>query len=174
MEPTPEYHPGNRDDFDRLYRDSHGRIVRTLSAILRQHEAAEDCAQETFVRAYRAWKRWRPDAPAEAWLHRIALNVAVSYRRKERRRAVLPWAERDEPHPSDPDPRPASDLFLALRALRPQDAAIIVLRHLHGYSNREIAAALGTPESTVSARLSAAKTRLRRELRVEDFVTSAP
>ena len=49
--------------------------------------------------------------------------------------------------------------------------ALIVLRHHHGYSNREIAAALGLPESTISSRLVAAKRRLKQELRLDDVVT---
>ncbi len=54
-----------------------------------------------------------------------------------------------------------SDLIRALRKLPPKQAAAIVLRHHHGYTNREIAAALGVPERTVASRLAAAKTRLR-------------
>src|SRR5256886_5359143 len=50
------------------------------------HAAAEDCVQETYLRAFRAWPRWKANAPVGAWLHRIAINVAVSHRRKERLR----------------------------------------------------------------------------------------
>lgn len=68
-----------------------------------------------------------------------------------------------------PPPDPAavaerSDLFRALRKLPPKQAAAIVLRHHHGYTNREIAAALGVPERTVASRLMAAKARLRQVL----------
>jgi len=56
-------------------------------ALLRDRAAAEDCTQEAFLRAFRAWPRWRPDAPAEAWVHRIAINVAISARRRERLRS---------------------------------------------------------------------------------------
>src|SRR3989441_3736544 len=82
------YRPGSTQDFDRLYRASYPRLVRTLTALLRDGAAAEDCVQEAFVRAFKAWPRWRPDAPAEAWLHRIALNVAASHRRYQRLRDV--------------------------------------------------------------------------------------
>src|SRR5712671_4648454 len=68
------YRPGSSPDFDRLYRASYPRLVRTLTALLRDGAAAEDCVQEAFVRAFKAWPRYRPDAPAEAWLHRIALT----------------------------------------------------------------------------------------------------
>ncbi len=57
-----------------------------------------------------------------------------------------------------------SDLFNALRRLPPKQAAAIVLRHHHGYTNREIAAALEIPERTVASRLIAAKARLRQIL----------
>ena len=68
-----------------------------------------------------------------------------------------------------PPPDPAalaerSDLIKALQKLPPKQAAAIVLRHHHGYTNREIAASLGVPERTVASRLAAAKARLREAL----------
>lgn len=161
------YRPGSQADFDRLYRDSHGRIVGTLTGILRDPGAAEECAQETFLRAFRAWARWRPDAPAEAWLHRIALNVAGSYRRREGLRSLpslLRLVGRPDHAPASEDRTAHTDLVVALRRMPMRQAAIVVLRHHHGYSNREIATALGVPESTVASRLAAAKQRLRAEL----------
>ena len=170
MSPDQPYVPGSAEDFDRLYRTSYRRIVLTLLGVLRDHAAAEDCAQEAFARAYRAWPRWRPDAPAEAWLHRIALRTAISHMRHERLREVGEIVKRfGAPVSGNPLPAEAtSDLFAALRRLPPDQAATIVLRHHHGYTNREIAAALGIPESTVSSRLVAAKVRLRAELRLAD------
>lgn len=163
----PPYRPGSEADFDRLYRDSHDRIVRTLTGVLRDAAAAEECAQETFLRAFRAWSRWRPDAPAEAWLHRIALNVAGSHRRREALRSLpslLRLTGAPDPSPSPEDRTAHTDLMAALRRMPVRQAAMVVLRHHHGYSNREIASALGVPESTVASRLAAAKQRLRSEL----------
>ena len=109
--PAAGYHPGSREDFDRLYQTAYPRVYRTLAAILADPAEAEDCAQDAFVQAFQAWARWQPTAPAEAWIHRIA--------------------------------------------------AAIVLRHYHGYNNREIAAALGVSERTVGTRLKQAGERLR-------------
>ena len=53
------------------------------------------------------------------------------------------------------------DLLGALHALPPKLAAAIVLRHYHGYNNREIAASLGVSERTVGTRLRQAAERLR-------------
>lgn len=161
------YVPGSATDFDRLYRDSHDRIVQTLIGVLGDAAAAEDCAQDAFLKAFQAWPRWKPDAPAEAWLHRIALNAAISHLRKSRLRGVGELLRRLGRPGAGPDPGEVAalgDVTAALRRLPPRQAAVIVLRHHHGYSNREIAAALGVPEGTVGWRLAAAKGRLRKEL----------
>ena len=161
------YAPGSREDFDRLYRSAYPRVYRTLAAILGDAAEAEDCTQDAFVKAFQAWKRWRPDAPAEAWVHRIAVNRAISYRRRARLRTVSEVLRRlGRPDgiadPSHTATRP--DLLTALRSIPPKLAAAIVLRHYHGYNNREIAAALGVSERTIGTRLSQAATRLREVL----------
>jgi RNA polymerase sigma-70 factor, ECF subfamily len=156
------YRPGEKADFDRLYKVTYQRIFATLMLILRNPAAAEDATQEAYLRAFRSWGRWKPDAPAEAWIYRIALNVAFTHRRKERLYDVAEVIRRLG-HPKDPDPGElvSSDLVRELRALPPKQAAAIVLRHLHGFTNREIAAAIGVSEKTVASRLAAAKVRLR-------------
>ena len=160
----PAYEPGSRDDFDRLYRDSYPRIYRTLLAVLADPAAAEDCTQDAFVLAFRAWARWRPDAPAEAWLHRIAINAAVSYQRKANLRSIGSVLRRLGRPAVGPDPAQVAldrDLATALRRLPPKLRAALVLRHYHGYTNREIAAAIGVSERTVNKRLRIAGAKMR-------------
>src|SRR5439155_21717314 len=73
--------------------------------------------------------------------------------RRRRGRTGLPPDQQDVvEHP---------DLPIALSKLPPKQAAAIVLRHYHGYTNRAIAQALGIPERTVASRLAVAKQRLR-------------
>jgi RNA polymerase sigma factor (sigma-70 family) len=158
------YRPGSKDDFDRLYRAAYPRVFRTLTAILADPEAAEDCAQDAFLQAFQAWDRWRPDAPAEAWVHRIAVNRAISYRRSAMLRSVGEILRRlgrprETTDPAEQATRP--DLLTVLRTLPPKLAAAIVLRHYHGYNNRELAAALGVSERTIGTRLRQAGERLR-------------
>ncbi len=161
------YRAGSKPDFDRLYEATHPRLFGTLITMLRDRAAAEDCVQEAFLRAFRSWAGWKGDCPAEAWLHRIAINVAVSHRRRERLREVGELVRRLG-LPADPDPTEAAaapELLEELRALPPRQAAALVLRHVHGYTNREIATALGVPERTVASRLAAARVRLQARLR---------
>ena len=158
------YQPGNEADFERLYQTSYGKILGTLTAMLGDRSAAEDCAQDAFERAYKKWDTWQPIAPAEAWVHRIAINAAVSYQRKMRLREVGEVIRRIGRPGLGPDPQASvehRDLADALAQLPAKQAAAIVLRHYHGYTNRAIAQALGIPERTVASRLAVAKSRLR-------------
>src|SRR5438045_5718196 len=162
--PASPYQAGNEADFERLYQASYGKILGTLTAMLGDRAAAEDCAQDAFERAYKKWDTWQPIAPAEAWVHRIAINAAVSYRRKMKLREVGEVIRRMGRPEGPPDPQEEierRDLALALAKRPPKQAAAIVLRHYHGYTNRAIAQALGIPERTVASRLAVAKERLR-------------
>lgn len=165
--PGAEYRPGSDSDFDRLYRETYPKLLQTVTAIVGDVTAAEDCVQEAFERAYVAWPRYRPEAPAPIWLHRIAINVAISHRRRQSIRGVgesIRRLGRPEPAPDVAARADQIDLIRALRSIPPRQAAVIVLRHLHGYTNRDIAGALGVPERTVASRLAAAKRRLAEAL----------
>ena len=167
LPPLAQYMPGVQADFDRLYRASFARVVRTLAGIVGSMEAAEDCAQEAFTRAYRAWPNWSGTVPAEAWLYRIAVNTAISHRRKEQIRALPSLLRRLGAPPVSPDPIEHAEtgtLLSELRRLPPKQAAAVVLRYYHGYSNREVAHALGVSERTVGQRISDALVKLRSRL----------
>ena len=160
--PAARYRPGVKEDFDGLYQATYQRVFAALVVILRNRTAAEDATQEAFLRAFRGWKHWKQEAPAEAWIYRIALNVAFSHRRRERLYEVGELIKRlGRPRLADPTSVVEPDLVREMRALPPKQAAALVLRHLHGFTNREIAAAIGVPERTVASRLAAAKSRLR-------------
>jgi RNA polymerase sigma-70 factor, ECF subfamily len=162
------YTPGDAADFDHLYQASFARVVRTLAGIVGSLAAAEDCAQDAFTRAYAAWPEWRGEVPAEAWIHRIAVNTAISHRRREQVRALpsLLW-RLGLPH-HEPDPADAAQsraVLPELRRLPPKQAAAVILRFYHGYTNREIAAALGISERTVGQRIADASATLRTRLK---------
>jgi RNA polymerase sigma-70 factor (ECF subfamily) len=162
------YRPGVKEDFDRLYQVTYRQVFGTLMVILRNPAAAEDATQEAYLRAFRAWKHWKQQAPAEAWIHRIALNVAFSHRRRERlhdvREVILRVGRPSEVDPTDSD---QSDLIRELRSIPPKQSAALIYRYLHGFTNREIAGVMGIPERTVASRLAAGKARLRNRIELE-------
>ncbi len=164
---TDTYRPGDRDDFDRLYRATYSRLLRVLYAITGDASAAEDCVQEAFLRAFGAWSRYRPDRPAEAWIHQIAVNTAISYRRRAKLRTIGEVLRRVGRPDSGRDPGDSagrSDLIRALSDLPPKVAADFVLRYHHGFTNREIARLDGVSERMVGLRLHHAREQLGRTL----------
>ena len=134
-----------------------------MYAVVGDAATAEDCVQEAFVRAYRAWPRFRPDRPAEAWIHQIAVNTAISHWRRQQLRAVgevIRRLGRPAP-PADPSDVVADrDVIHALASLPPKLSVPFVLRHYHGYTNREIVAITGAAERTVGLRIAQARARL--------------
>src|SRR5260370_41626081 len=107
---------------------------------LKTPAAAEAAAQEAYLRAFGSWKRWKQDAPAEAWIYRIGLNVASTHRRRERLHEVGEVIRRlgrpKEPGPAEAAPR---DPRRQLPAPRPKQAASLWRRPSHGTTTRDIA-----------------------------------
>src|SRR5260370_1157566 len=158
-----EYKQGDEADFERLYQASYGKILGPLTAMLGDRATAEDCAHDAFERAYRKWNTWKPIAPAEAWVHRIAINGAVSHQRKMRLREVgevIRRIGRPELGPDPQDQIERRDLPEALAKLPPKQAAAIVLRHYHGYTNQAIAHALRIPKPPTASKRAASQQRL--------------
>jgi RNA polymerase sigma-70 factor, ECF subfamily len=163
-QPPEPYQAGSAEDFERLYRDFYPRLVRTVFPIVGDLGAAEDCVQDAFVKAYRAWPRYRPEREVGAWLYRIAINTAVSHRRRQRLRDVSEILRRLGRPPEAADPAEQvidSELVRAMRSLPTKLLVAVVLRYYHGYSNREICEITGAADRTVGLRLAQARHRLR-------------
>jgi RNA polymerase sigma-70 factor, ECF subfamily len=132
---------------------------------------AEDLAQETFIRAYQQLDEFQGKSKFSSWLYRIAINTCLNWQRHERRRSDLhtTWAESAQ-HTTDPTGdtiqtdlgRSAQDALLRLPA---KQRAAIVLTVYDGLSHAEAAQALGCSETTVSWRLFAARSKLKRWLK---------
>ena len=77
---------GDERSFAEIVRRYQRSVYRVAYALVRNTADADDLAQETFVRAYRALDRFRADEPLYPWLSRIAVNLAYSLFRQRRRR----------------------------------------------------------------------------------------
>ncbi len=150
----------------------HERMVfALLSRMLGRGAEVEDLAQETFVRAYRAFPSFDLDGPAKVstWLLTIATRLALDARKRKR----LDTSELDEQTGGATGSTPEITLerrelgrALADAAARLPDEqrAALVLAELHGLSIAEIAAALDVPENTAKTRLFRAREKMRAEL----------
>jgi RNA polymerase sigma-70 factor (ECF subfamily) len=141
---------------------------RAAYLIVRDAQAAEDVAQEGFVRAYGQIRRFRPGEPFRPWLLRIVQNLALNEVRARGRRHGL--AERFRIVAPRVEPAPdhavlaadeAGTVLRAINELPPDDRVVLHLRYFLELPEREIAAAIGTPPGTVKSRLHRASRRLR-------------
>jgi len=124
---------------------------------------AEDCFQETFIAALRAYPRLRRDSNLRAWVLTIAHRKALDAHRARARRAV-PVAEPDAAQPLAAPSRPERDdgLWAAVGALPPRQRSAVVLRFLADLAHRDIAAAIGCSEDAARRSLHEGLTTLRK------------
>ena len=149
----------------------HERMIYLLCLRMTGNAAdAQDCAQETMLRAFKAFGSFRRDASFSTWITRIAMNVCTDALRKRRSVASLD-AMREETNFDLPDAAPTAYARLEqkerMRLLRegldelPEEMRqIIVLRDMRGMSYEEIAETLELPLGTVKSRVSRAREKL--------------
>jgi RNA polymerase sigma-70 factor (ECF subfamily) len=148
-------------------------LVFNLSRRLTNNrQDAEDLVQDTYLRAFRAWRDQRRPKRVEPWLATICLNLARSgYRTRARRPSEVPLEEwMVEPRPgADSESRAIEavereDLYRAIRELPEEQRVAITLVDLSGLSTYEAAEAMGTPRGTVLSRLHRGRRALARLL----------
>ena len=141
---------GSEADLEALFRAHWPRAFRAAYLVIGDAAAAEDVAQEAFLAAVRALDRFDRRRPFGPWLHRIVVNRAIDWSRARRLRAEQ---ELGDPGAVDPEPGDPIGLAGAIAALPAEQRAVIVLRHLLGYTPGEIASLLELPRGTVNSRL---------------------
>jgi len=144
---------GSSDAVEELFRRHWPSVHRSAWLVVHDPAAAEDIAQEAFVSALRALGRFDRRRPLAPWLHRIVVNRAIDWARA---RALRPETAADAlPEAAAPADRAemGDELVAALADLGPEHRAVVVLRHLLGYTPGEIATMLDLPRGTVNSRL---------------------
>ena len=162
---------GDQAAFAGIVRLHQRGIYRVAYGLVRNAADADDLAQETFVRAYRALSTFRAGEPLWPWLSRICVNLAYSLFRRRKRRpetALEPlveagqqWAAEDDPVENVAGRERAERLHEAFEELKPEHQQVLVLRVVEGMSYEEIARTLHVPAGTVMSRLSRARAELQ-------------
>ena len=132
-------------------------LVRRLTAVVRDPETGRDLAQETYLRAYRAWDRF-DGTDARAWIHTIGLRLAFNERERRGRWNRLRGTVTDSGPWIAPEDRV---LHEALGRVRREHRAALLLHAVDGYTHAEIAAMLRVPPGTVASWISRAKSTMR-------------
>ena len=155
---------GDTDAFAALTADSVDRCYALAYRILRDQHRAQDATQQALLGAWRDLPTLRDPARFDAWLHRLVVHACYAEARSERR-----WVARVRLIPTEVPLEPdiarsvatRDELEGAFRQLTPEQRAVVVLHHHHGYPLTEIAEILGIPEGTARSRLHYAVRQLR-------------
>jgi len=156
---------GSQDAIGRLFALHWDRAWRVAHAVTGSAAAADDVAQDAFLRAIGALKRFDGRRPFAVWLDRIVVNGAIDALRRDRRLRPL----EDARHVAARNGTPADPgVMRALAALRPERRAVVVLHYWLGYPLSEVAELLGVAEGTAHSRMARALGDLRTALGVTD------
>lgn len=169
--------------FRELVRRYERPVFSLIFRMVRDREASEDLAQDSFVKVLNHLDRYRPEFKFSSWIFKIANNVAIDHLR---RRQLDTVSMDGSPHAATAAEAEASSFDVAARQesaleeiearelgtaieraiarLRPEYRSCIMLRHVEGRSYEEIAATLDLPLGTVKTYIHRARNELRQQL----------
>ncbi|HEX7293113.1 MAG TPA: RNA polymerase sigma factor [Solirubrobacterales bacterium] len=150
---------GSREALTDLYTAHWRRAHRAAYLVVHDGAAAEDIAQDAFLAAIDALDRFDRRRPFGPWLHRIVVNRAIDWSRREALRRTVDDAG-SQADASPPPDAVGEDLMAALGQLPVDQRAAVVLRYLLDYTPGEIGRMLELPRGTVNSRLRRALDRL--------------
>lgn len=160
------------DPFELVVERHHPEIHRYLGRLTRRGDEADDLAQETFFRAYRAWNTLPPDANVRAWLFTIATNLSRNHFRGTKRRTLAYDAVKASATEQGGDSADGAVVFSEAMTLveRVVDAlpfkqrTAFVMRKVHELEYDAIGAAIGCSGETARAHVFQALRKIRQTL----------
>ncbi len=178
------FQAGERDAFDRLVLRYQDRIVNLCFRMLGDREEAFDCAQETFVKAFRGLNRFQFRSTFSTWLYAIGANTcrnrlaSLDYRLKSRTISISHSTQRSMGSAAldleDPSPSPLAQLSRnerdrllqdAIQSLPEEARTVVVLRDVEGLSYEQVAEITGCNLGTVKSKIARARQQLREKLK---------
>lgn len=165
---------GNSDAFGQLVVMYQDRLFTSIIHIVRCRADAEDIVQDAFVQAFVKLGTFRGGSTFYTWLYRIAVNLAISRSRRQRRRVSVEQT-RDivGNEPLDPYAGPTEHMMReedavtiqqALDSLSDEHRTILVMRGIEGFDYETIGKVLGLNPGTVRSRLHRARAHLKEQL----------
>lgn len=170
---------GDKAAFDLLVIKYQHKIVHLVNRYVKDPHEAQDVAQDTFIKAYRALADFRGESAFYTWLYRIAINTAKNYLLSRSRRHYdyeidVQDAEQVEGAPQLKDSETPEDLLMneqvievirsAIEKLPEEMRIAITLREFEGMSYEEIAEAMDCPIGTVRSRIFRAREAIDEKL----------
>lgn len=177
---------GDLAAYDELVRRHQERIYATIYHMTSNHEDANDLAQETFIKAFRAINSFKGDSSFFTWAYRIAVNRTINFLKQRKNRAAMSLNDLDFNAEHDPDlvaliseKNPRRDVALselqeklneALQKLSDVHRLVVTLHDIQGLPHDEIAQIMDCNVGTVRSRLFYARQQLQAWL--SDYIKS--
>ena len=162
---------GDTDAYATLVERYGGRVFNIALRITGDADTANDCAQEAFIRAYRALHQYDPSRPFGPWLFRIATNASLNQVQRWRGHETVVDELPEDPEETERGPEATAlrreeiaEVVAAMDELPPAYRAALTLRHMQQLSYQEVADALGIPLGTVKTHLHRARAALKARL----------
>lgn len=162
---------------EELYAQHHGEIYSYLSRMLRDDELAADLAQETFVKAFRAFDTLADPAKARPWLYQIAGHTALDELRRRRVIRFVPWTGESRGSSASAEDvalrgRFTGEMERALAQVPQRQRMALLMAEIHELTGVELAEALGVSHVAARALLTRARESLRQSLAMEHARTA--
>lgn len=161
--------PITKEDFLHLLEVNRGIIIKICNSYCQDKTFREDLAQEIIYQLWRSGKTYQPGYKFSTWMYRIALNVAISFYRKEHTHAgLITYADAiEDAADTATDTKEMEGNIVQLQQLINEmnalDKALMIL-YLESKNYAEIAEILGITETNVATKLSRIKGRLKQKL----------
>ena len=163
---------GDTAAFQELAEKYYRKVFGVVLGIVNHRDDAMEVAQETFCRAFRNIKRFEGGSAFYTWLYRIAVNLAIDFRRRQKRSpldfredmddVILEKGESgNDPYHDFRNKELRERLLAAIDELTPDHKAVIVMRTVEGLSYKDIGRIMGCSEGTVMSRLHYARKKLQ-------------
>jgi RNA polymerase sigma-70 factor (ECF subfamily) len=157
-------------EFERVFREHYPTVYRTAYGVLGNGHDAEDVAQTVFLRVLHGMTSRELTRNPGGYLYRAAVNESLNVVRRQRRQVLTDDPARyEDPRPMTAPEESATEihrrLYEAIAELGRAEAEVLILRYVHGRSDRDIARLLGTTRGTVAVRLYRSRARLRKLMR---------
>ncbi|MGO9197821.1 MAG: SigE family RNA polymerase sigma factor [Acidimicrobiales bacterium] len=144
--------------FDAFYTQGATKLARQIFAFTGDANEALDIAQEAYIRAWSRWTKVSQLDDPQAWVRRVAYNLAKNSAR--RRHHLSPFPAPQQVDDADPGERQRLELAGAMASLSAEHRQAIILHYLVGMSHSEIALQMGVPVGTVKSWLSRGRAHL--------------
>jgi RNA polymerase sigma-70 factor (ECF subfamily) len=155
---------GDVEAFTKLVQE-HSPLVHRVALRVLGRKNSQDASQEVWIRVWRNIQSFRGESAFSTWLYRIAVNTCLNIRqieaRREEREVGGETSHLSEPTRGDADPEAATlsaerkdEIQAALKHVRAEHRAALVLRHMEGLSYAEIAEVLEVPDGTAKGWVS--------------------